>query len=287
MPAIDDRRSPPPLIAARDVDFFHGRRRILHSITLDLRPGRHYIVAGPNGAGKSTLVDILARLRRPAAGSVTVMGRRQEEYDSREFARMLALAPQEYRFDFSFTIREVVSMGRRPYLGRWGVLDDADLRVVDAAIRDAHLDALADRAVTTLSGGERRRCVVARALAQTTPIILLDEPCAGLDIAQALSLMALARKRAEDGALVVTVSHDLNLAATFGHEIIFMKDGRVAAAGPVGEVFTGDIVSRVYDTEARISDDAFSGGYSVSFRTGAPPPRDGGGISGKPESSSP
>ena len=255
-----------PWVTVRNLGFFHGNNRILDDINLDFYPGRHYIVAGPNGAGKSTFLDIVANLRKPATGAVTVMGRPLSEYTPVDLARRLALAPQEYRLNFPFTIREVVAMGRRPYLGQWGILGEADYRIVDEAIGRLHLTPLAGRAVTALSGGERRRCVVARTLAQTTPIVLLDEPSAGLDIAQALSLMSLAKELAAAGALVITVSHDLNLAAAFGHHLVFLKDGAVAATGTVAEVFTDAVIGRVYDTEARVSHDEFTGGQSVSFR---------------------
>lgn len=255
-----------PWIAAKGLGFAYGARNVLEGVDLDLRPGRHYIVAGPNGAGKSTLLDLLANLKRPAGGTLSIMGRPVGAYEPGGLARTLALAPQEYRLDFSFTVREVVAMGRRPFLGRWGVMDEEDHRIVDAALADLRLGELAGRTVTALSGGERRRCVVARALAQTTPVVLLDEPAAGLDIAQAMSLMAVARELAERGRLVVTVGHDLNLAAMFGHEIIFLRDGRLVAQGPVGDVFTGENISTIYDTPARVRRDDFSGALSVSFR---------------------
>ena len=258
---------PGPWIRVRNLGFRHGSNAVLGGVDLDLWPGRHYIVAGPNGAGKSTFLDLLAGLKMPAAGGLEIMGRTPREHGPERLARILSLAPQEYSLNFTFTVREVVAMGRRPYLGRWGVLDADDWDVVDRSIRELHIGALAGRAVTALSGGERRRCIVARTLAQTTPIVLLDEPSAGLDIAQALSLMALARRLAENGSLVVTVSHDLNLAATFGHELVFLKQGGLAAAGPVADTFTDAVLESVYDTEARVTRDDFSGGYSVSFRT--------------------
>ena len=255
-----------PWISARGVGFSHGRRRALEAMSFDLYPGRHHIVAGPNGAGKSTLLDLLVRLKRPGSGSLRLLGREVETYSAPLLARTVALAPQEFRMDFPFSVREIVAMGRRPYLDRWGRMAADDRHAVDKAIRDAHLEAIADKAVTALSGGEKRRCVVARALAQTTPIILLDEPDSGLDIAQALSVMSIARGLAERGALVVTVSHDLNLASRYGHEFLFLKDGALAARGPVEETFTAAILSRVYETEARVRRDEFSGGLSVSFR---------------------
>lgn len=265
---IDASRTDDTRISVRDLGFSHGRLPALRDVSLDLRAGRHYIVAGPNGAGKSTLLDILSNLKRPQAGSVRIAGRAPGAYAPRQLARLVALAPQEFQLDFSFGVREIVAMGRRPYLDRWGRLDEEDERIVREAIADMHLDAIAGKAVTALSGGEKRRCIVARALAQNTPILLLDEPTSGLDIAQALSIMALAKRLADGGALVVTVSHDLNLAARYGHEFVFLKNGRLAATGPVATVFTGDILSRIYETEAMVNRDSFTGAPTVSFRLG-------------------
>ncbi len=262
---MNDEAAGAPILEARNIDFFHGRQQVLRDVGLTMRPGRHYIIAGPNGAGKSTLMDILASLKTPVRGAVTLAGRPLTGYGAVELARLVAFAPQEARFNFPFSIREVVSMGRRPYLGRWGRLNDDDRAAVANAIASLHLDAIADKPVTALSGGERRRTVVARALAQDTPVLLLDEPSAGLDIAQALSLMALARALAETGRLVVTVSHDLSLAAVYGHEIIFLKDGVVRAAGPVADVFTESVLEDIYETPARVRMDDFAGGLTASF----------------------
>ncbi|UQZ89080.1 ABC transporter ATP-binding protein [Deltaproteobacteria bacterium Smac51] len=253
-------------IEARSLTFRHGRQAALADVSLEFRPGRHYILAGPNGAGKSTLLDLLANLKKPAEGGIIVKGRDMDDYSPLELARILALAPQEFRLNFSFTVREVVAMGRRPYLGRWGRLGPDDYAAVDRAISAVNMEALAHKPVTALSGGERQRAVAARTLAQETPIILLDEPTSGLDIAHALALMKLARRKAEEGLLVITVTHDLNLAAAFGHEFVFLKKGRVVAAGPTDRTFTDEILSDVYEAEARVRPDDFSDGLAASFR---------------------
>lgn len=253
-------------LTVSELGFFHGPQEVLAGLKLEFRPGRHYILAGPNGAGKSTLLDLLANLKKPASGGIMVQGRPMNEYQPLELARTLALAPQDFRLNFAFTVREVVSMGRRPYLGRWGRLGPEDHAAVDRAIEAVNLEAMVHKSVTALSGGERQRVVAARALAQETPILLLDEPTSGLDIAHGLALMDLARRRAEAGTLVITVTHDLNLAAAFGHEFVFLKNGRLVAAGATDQTFTGDILGRVYEAEARVAPDDFAGGPAASFR---------------------
>ncbi|MDR1045287.1 MAG: ABC transporter ATP-binding protein [Candidatus Adiutrix sp.] len=257
-----------PWISVRGLGFAHGPQTVLTDIDLEFRQGRHYILAGPNGAGKSTLMDLLANLKKPAAGSIMVQGRLIGDYRPLDLARTLALAPQDFRLDFSFTVLEVAAMGRRPYLGRWGRLSPEDHAAVDRALGELDLAPLALKAVTALSGGERRRVIAARALAQETPILLLDEPTSGLDIAHSLALMALARKKAESGALVITVTHDLNLAAAFGHEFVFLKKGRLMAAGATAQTFNSEVLGLVYEAEARVKRDEFAGGPAASFRLG-------------------
>lgn len=267
----DQAKTPtPPWLAVSGLTFRHGTQEALKDVSLDFFPGRHYVLAGPNGAGKSTLLDLLANLKKPAGGGIMLRGIPMADYPPLDLAKTLALAPQDYRLNFSFTVREVVSMGRRPYLGRWGRLGPEDHEAVERSLADLNLTALMNKPVTALSGGEKQRVVAARTLAQATPIILLDEPTSGLDIAHGLALMDLARRRAEDGALVITVTHDLNLAATFGHEFVFLKKGRLAAAGPTGETFTDDILGRVYEAGARVVADDFTGGPAASFRLEGP-----------------
>lgn len=253
-------------LEVNSVSFKHGPQAALSNVCLKFWPGRHYILAGPNGAGKSTLLDLLANLKKPADGGIIVRERAMNEYSPLELARLLALAPQDFSQNFAFTVRELAAMGRRPYLGRWGRLSSMDIAAVERAIEAVGMVGLAHKPVTALSGGERQRAVVARTLAQETPIILLDEPTSGLDIAHALALMKLAKQKADEGFLVITVTHDLNLAASFGHEFVFLKRGHKVAAGPVQDVFTNEVLAEVYEAKAQVRPDDFSGGLAASFR---------------------
>ncbi|MDR0356322.1 MAG: ABC transporter ATP-binding protein [Deltaproteobacteria bacterium] len=255
-----------PWLEARDLNFSHGSRQVIKNLNLAFCPNRHYILAGPNGAGKSTALDLLSRLKIGDSGQVGLMGRDILRYDSRDLAKLIALAPQNSNFNFAFTVREVVRLGRRPHLDRWGRLKEEDHRIVEKAMEDLNLGHLADKPVTKLSGGEAQRVVLARTLAQDCPIVLLDEPTNSLDVAQALELMAILRRIAESGRLVVTVSHDLALAATFAHEIVFLKDGGLTAAGPRDEILTSELLAEVFEAEAQVRTDEFVGGLSISFR---------------------
>jgi iron complex transport system ATP-binding protein len=256
------------VLRAEGLCFSHaGGARAVSDLSLEFLPGRHYVLAGPNGAGKSTVLDLLSRLKVPEKGKVTVYGREAGSYPPAELARALALAPQNFQFNFTFTVREIVSLGRRPYLGRWGRLTPDDRRIVEGSIDFLNLRHLADKPVTALSGGEAQRVVLARTLAQATPIILLDEPTASLDVAQALDLMDRVRVLTRrQGALVVTVTHDLHLAAVYADEMVFMRSGRLAAAGPIGRTLNAELLREVFEAEAEVRPDAFSGGLNISFR---------------------
>jgi iron complex transport system ATP-binding protein len=253
-------------VRASSLSFSHGSQSVVTGLDLEFRPGRHYVLAGPNGAGKSTLLDLLSRLKAPLTGKVEIFGRDARDYRAAEYARAVSLAPQSFRFNFSFTVREIVALGRRPYLGRWGRLSPEDDLIVDRALGFLNLTHLADKLVTALSGGETQRVVLARTLAQATPIVLLDEPTASLDVAQAIDLMERVRVLAAQGTLVVTVTHDLHLAAVYADDMVFLKKGRLVAAGPLAETMTAPILREVYDAEASVANDDFTGGLRLSFK---------------------
>jgi iron complex transport system ATP-binding protein len=258
-----------PILKVERLSFSHGTTKVVNDVSLEFYPGRHYVLAGPNGAGKSTLLDLLSHLKVPAEGEIRIFGRDSSSLAPKELAKLLALAPQNFQFNFSFTVKEIVSLGRRPYLGRWGRLEEDDYLAVEKAIDFLNLRALAGKLVTALSGGEAQRVVLARTLAQSTPIVLLDEPTASLDVAQALDLMARVRiLTKEQNTLVITVTHDLHLAAVFADEMIFLKKGNLVAAGPLNEAMTPDLLREVFDAEAKVMQDEFTGGLNISFRHG-------------------
>jgi iron complex transport system ATP-binding protein len=255
-----------PIIKIKSLSFSHGVQSVLKGFDLELFPGRHYILAGPNGAGKSTILDLLSRLKEPLSGDIEVMGRRIGSYQAGVFAKILSLAPQSFSFNFSFTVREIVSLGRRPYLGRWGKMTDADKQIVDRALSFLNLTHLSNKLVTALSGGETQRVVLARTLAQSTPIVLLDEPTASLDVAQAIDLMERVKVLVSQGTLVVTVTHDLHLAAVYADDMIFLKKGNLIAAGNLEDTLTAPVLREVFDADAQVCKDDFTGGLRISFK---------------------
>ncbi|MFP4475309.1 MAG: ABC transporter ATP-binding protein [Desulfatibacillaceae bacterium] len=235
------------------VEYSHDAEKAVDGVSLCLGAGRFHAVLGPNGCGKTTLLDLLCGHLVPDRGSLLHDGREVASWGKKELARRIALVPQEYHVGFPYTARELVGMGRYPHMPRFAVPSARDEDAVDAALATCHAEHLADRYVTELSGGEKQRVVFARALAQDTPVLLLDEPCANLDVKHALLLMDVAARRVAEGATVMAVMHDVNLACRYADDLVFMKNGRVAACGPTLETLTGATLREVFDVEARVA----------------------------------
>ena len=217
-----------------DVAWQVSGRAILAGISLEVRAGEIVVLMGLNGAGKSTLLDIVAGLRRPTGGVVRLNDRASGEWDPRERARLVSHLPQAVRPDLPFLAGELVLMGRYPHTDRW-FESDRDRDAVEAAMRRTGCWELRDRLVQTLSGGERQRVLLAACLAQAPQVLLLDEPSTHLDIDQQLHCFALLREESDRGAACLVVSHDLNLALTYGTRIVVIANGRVARDLPVGD----------------------------------------------------
>jgi iron complex transport system ATP-binding protein len=217
-------------VALKNVRLALGDRVVLEAVDAVVPTGQVTAVVGPNGAGKSTLLRACAGLLTPAAGEITVAGRPLNA-NARDLARVIAYLPQERAVHWPLAARAVVALGRLPH-------DDADPAAIDRALAAMDIAHIADRPILQLSGGERARVLVARALAQEAALLIADEPTAGLDPAHALALFALFRRIAAEGRTVVVALHDLSFAARFADHIILLADGRVTAAGPPAEVLT-------------------------------------------------
>lgn len=238
-------RAPGVALTAHDVEIDLGGRPVLHGVSLGAEPAQIVALVGPNGCGKSTLLSILAGVRAPKAGSVHLGGRHLGAYPARELARHRALVTQSNRVDTPFTVREVVELGRYPWLREPQARDSAQL--VEEAIVACGVEDLVDRPFPQLSGGQQARVSLARALAQDTPVLLLDEPTAALDIGHSEQVLKILRTRADAGLTVVLVVHDLSLAAAYADRVALMKGGRILAHGTVDEVFTAELLTQTYD----------------------------------------
>ncbi len=217
---------------------------------MDLVEGEFYAVIGPNGAGKSTLLGLLSGRFQPCSGEVLFGNRLMSQWSRREFARRVAMVPQREEAVFDFTVREVVLMGRYPYQkGPFGLEQAHDHAVAERALEQTDLLTLADRPIGSLSGGERQRTLVARALAQETPILLLDEPNSALDpLHQKMLLELFLRLNETEGKTLVLVSHDLSLVGSYAKRVLVLVDGRILREGPTEAIFDSGFLSDVYHT---------------------------------------
>jgi iron complex transport system ATP-binding protein len=225
------------ILEARAVSAGYPGRPVLSEVDVALSAGEITAVIGPNGAGKSTLVRVLAGTLAPRAGGVFLAGRLLEQLSRREAAQRIAVVPQENEVAFGFSVRQVVMMGRAPHQSGLLLARPEDHTAVRRALARCDLEALAERPVSELSGGERRRVVIARALAQSADVLLLDEPTAHLDLRHAVGLYQMAREEAAERRVAcLAVMHDLTAAMRWADRAILLVDGAVRASGPVREV---------------------------------------------------
>ncbi len=241
-------------LAVEAVRFRYGPRLpwLLESVSLAVAPGQALGLIGPNGAGKTTILRLATGYLRPAAGRVALFGRDVGAYGRREAARLVALVPQEAPVGLPFTAGELVLMGRAPYHAGLGFEGPADLAAADAAMVRTGVRHLADRAFDTLSGGERRRVLLARALAQAPRLLLLDEPTSHLDLGQQQMLVEMVRALTGEGVAVVAVWHDLTLAAAASDRLALLAGGRVLAAGEPAVVLTPETIAAAYGCEVLV-----------------------------------
>jgi iron complex transport system ATP-binding protein len=258
--AAEDRVT---LLEASDVRVAIGGTPILHGADLRLDAGRLVAIVGPNGAGKSTLVRAVAGLQRIAGGSVSWNGRDVRKLRGRRLAKTRAFVPQRGRVPAGVSVLQAVGIGRSPHVGPLQRPGKADRAAVRSALERTHMDGFADRALTTLSGGELQRVQVAVALAQEAPVLLADEPTSHLDLGAAVDMARLLRRLADEGLGVVLVAHDLALASAIADEVVVMSGGRTVAAGPAAEVLDGERLQAVWDVEAALELD---GGGRTALR---------------------
>ncbi|MFF2040250.1 heme ABC transporter ATP-binding protein [Kitasatospora sp. NPDC058170] len=232
------------LLTAEAVRLAVGGRELLAGASVRVTAGEVLALLGPNGAGKSTLLSVIAGDLPPTGGEVRLRGRPLADYRTVELARHRALLPQSAALSFPFPAGEVVRMGRAPWAGTAAAAEDEAVIAEVMAATDS--TAFAERPFTALSGGERARVALARVLAQRTPLLLLDEPTAALDLRHQELVLRVARERAAAGDAVVVVLHDLSLAAAYADRVVLLRAGATVADGPVAEVLRAPLLSEVY-----------------------------------------
>jgi iron complex transport system ATP-binding protein len=220
---------------------------VLKQVDLEIAAGAFIGVIGPNGCGKSTLLRAAAGNLPLTRGQVMLEGRPLGDYTRRHLARKVAVVPQETRVDFDFSVRQMVMMGRYPFIGRFSRANPADFAATEQAMAWAQVGALSQRSITRLSGGERQRVVIARALAQEAELLLLDEPTNHLDINHQIEIFELLQRlNRQQGLTLMCITHDLNLAAHYCQWLVLMHQGQILEQGNPAQVLRPDNLRRAY-----------------------------------------
>jgi iron complex transport system ATP-binding protein len=246
---------PPALHARRLTLGYRSDRHVVRDLDLAVPPGAVTAIVGANGCGKSTLLRAMSRLLQPQSGTVVLDGQDLHRLPTRDVARRLGLLPQGPVTPDGITVRDLVRRGRTPHtsvLRQWSAADE---QAVTDALATTGLSALAQEQVDTLSGGQRQRAWLALVVAQDTPLLLLDEPTTFLDMAHQLDVLELVRDLHAAGRTVVMVLHDVNQAARYADHLVALRDGRIAAAGPPGDVLTPALISEVFGVRCRVLTD--------------------------------
>jgi iron complex transport system ATP-binding protein len=241
------------MLKIEGLSVFYGARRILQAVSLDVQSGHVLALIGPNGAGKSTLVRAVSGIIPVQAGKVGADGTDLLSLPAMRRARYLAVVPQAVSMPPAFTVWETVLLGRTPYLNFLGQISEKDEQIARLALQRVDALDLAERRVGELSGGEQQRVLLARALVQSTPILLLDEPTVHLDLQHQVSLMdTICRLAHNDNLAVLVALHDLNLAARYADRVALLVAGEVKAAGTPRQVLTPELISEAYHLTVRV-----------------------------------
>ena len=248
------------MLNIHDLSFAYRDKMVLDGIELSVVKGEVIGIIGPNGCGKTTLLKHLNRNLQPDSGTVLINETNLEEMTKSEIARQIASVPQTNEIKFSFTARDIVAMGRMPFMERFRGESSEDIRIVEDAMQRTNISNLADRYINTMSGGERQRVIIARALAQTPEVVLLDEPTLHLDISNQFDALDLVKKLSdEDGLTVIIVSHDLPMVVRYCDRIMMLKDHKIFALGTPEEVLTPENMRDIFNIDAILEKDDRTG----------------------------
>ena len=255
------------LFELNHIRFNYAERKVIDDISLVLEPGKFYGIIGPNGSGKTTLLDLLARHRLPDKGNIIYQGKALSSFSKKALSKEIALVPQNFYINFPFTVKEIVMMGRYPHIPRFAAPSSDDVSILQNVMQLTETNEFSDRYITELSGGERQRVIFARALAQDTPVLILDEATSNLDINFSINLLNIAERRVKtNNHTVVAVMQDINLAAGYCDYLIFMSGGKIAAHGATRSVLNAETLRTVFKIEAKVYQEPYSGSLQVVFR---------------------
>jgi iron complex transport system ATP-binding protein len=242
-----------------------GGNEILRSVSLDTADNRFIGIIGPNGSGKTTLLKCIYRVLNPKGGVIFLDGTDMRTIPIKETAKKMGVVSQHNYYNFDFTVREIVLMGRAPHKKQMERDNAEDFRIVDEALKTVEMESFADRRFSTLSGGEQQRIILARALAQQTKCLILDEPTNHLDVKHQFQLLNLLKKL---GLTVIAALHDLNLAVSYCDYIYVLKAGVLKGSGNTKELLTPEFLREIYEVDTKIIEDAESGKIHILFYMG-------------------
>ncbi len=235
-------------LEVKDVNFAYDSVNICDNINFEVNSGEIVSIIGPNGSGKTTILRCITKILKPYVGGTFIDGKNLQKISYKELARLISYVPQNFNISFPFLVLEVLIMGRKPYI-RWHPSDE-DLRIVKEILELMEMENLAYRYFDELSDGEKQKAMIARALVQKTPVLLLDEPTANLDIKHQLQVLSLIKKTTKENDIAVLMAiHDINLAARFSDKILMLKKGKIAIAGQPDQVLTPHNIKTVYDID--------------------------------------
>jgi len=253
-------------IQIEGLHFSYGKEEVLRGIDLHLKNGEVLGVLGPNGSGKSTLMSVICGIRKNWSGKISVMGDNLRGLSTKKLARIVSYIPQSFEPSFDLKVETIVSFGRNPHLKGLGNMTNEDYRIIEESMRLTEVYEFKDRPFSTLSGGEKQRVIIAKALAQEGKILLMDEFTTHLDPGHARRVGKIATDlvRAK-GLSAIAIFHDINQAVEISDRLLFINNGRVIASGKVWDIVTPEIISQVYGLKSRIMENPISGLPLVVF----------------------
>ncbi|HJJ46946.1 MAG TPA: ABC transporter ATP-binding protein [Methanocorpusculum sp.] len=238
-------------VETQNISVGYAKHKVIENLSLSIKKGEFLGILGPNGSGKTTLLRTMTRILKPDAGVVYITEKELSSYTPKAFARELGCVNQQSESVFSFTVRDVVMMGRNPHLGRFQSLSVKDYAIADKAMKETNTLHLKDRLITELSGGEHQRVMIAKTLAQQPKILLLDEPTNHLDISHQIEILELIRSLTPE-ITVVSVLHDLNFASYFCDRIVLMANGEILAVGKPAEILTTERIYQIFSVRMMV-----------------------------------
>jgi len=248
------------MIKIKNLSVGYFRKEVIENLSVDFEQGKFCALLGPNGAGKSTLLKSIIGFLIPEKGEVLIKNKSVSNWNKNELARNISFIPQDFKLQFDYLVEDLVLMGRFPYIGYWQSYSPKDKEITQNVLKQLDLFKLRKKQFSQLSGGERKRVTIARALAQETDILLMDEAFANLDINHQLEIMQLLSEiNLKQKKLIILVSHNINLASEYCQRILMMKHGKLIADGNPEEIITTENLKKLYKTNLKIIPNPLTG----------------------------